>query len=239
MWHRKINGLNVENSYPSFTLIEMMISLSLGVVFLFILSRFYSDIIYTQNKQRELINLQQTTHQLLNYFQQHIQHSGYQGSYREESNYAHFLIDGKSHYLDSSNCFLFFYDLNQDGCIGSRNKNKQCQLNAINNTKYVKKELFGFKFDNKQILVFDDKTIDRCYDSQCREWAKSCNKSIWRKITDLSDYTVENLAFKWLISDKLLSIELSLRSNMNTEIIYSATAYSYILNSEKKKGERQ
>lgn len=230
MWHNKISGQNVVNFHKGFTLIEMLISLSLGTVLLFIFAHFYSDVFYTQTKQRTSLNLQQTTHQLLNYLQQHIQHSGYQGIYREESNYPYFLVKGKSHALVSERCFLFFYDLNQDGCVGSRNKKQQCYINQLNNTKDVKKELFGFKFEKNHLLVFDDKHIDRCYGTACQDWVKSCERNVWRKMTELSDYMVEYVRFKWIVPNKLLSIELSLSANQLTKVSYQATAYSYLLN---------
>ncbi|RPE83533.1 prepilin peptidase dependent protein B [Vespertiliibacter pulmonis] len=218
------------NKYSGFTLIEMIISLSLSVLLFFVCSYFYTNIYSMQNKQRELLNLQQTTQQLLNYFQQHIQHSGYQGPFRTESNYDSFLIDGKAYYLGSPHCFLFLYDLNQDGCIGSRNKKQPCIKDKINNTKDVKKELFGIKFESKQISFFDDKAIDRCYSDHCNQWAKSCELNLWRKAFELSDYTVDNLSFKWIVSDKLLAIGLTLRSNKMKNISYQETAYSYLLN---------
>lgn len=230
MWHKKINGQNVVNNYKGFTLIEILLSLALGTVLLFVFSRFYSDVLYTQTKQRELLNLQQTSHQLLNYLQQHIQHSGYQGVYRDGSNYPYFLIDGKSYALVSPSCFLFFYDMNHDGCIGSRNKKQQCMLNNMNNTKDVKKELFGFKFEAKQLFVFDDKKIDRCDAGACQAWQASCHKKVWRKIAELSDYTIEGVRFQWVVPDKVIGISLMLRSNKIPTIMYQSTAYSYILN---------
>lgn len=230
MWHKIVSGRNVVNKYNGFTLIEMIISLSLSIVLFFVIFYFYTNIYYMQNKQRELFNLQQTTQQLLNYFQQHIQHSGYQGIFRTDSNYEDFLINGKPYYLGSPNCFLFLYDLNQDGCIGSRNKTRPCILSKVNNTKNVKKELFGFKFEAQQISFFDDKEIDRCDLEHCNQWAKSCELKVWRKAFELSDYTVDNLIFKWLVPDKLLSIELKLHSNKMVNINYQATAYSYLFN---------
>lgn len=230
MWRSKVSGRSAVRLYRSFSLLEVLLSISLGTTVMFILSQFYADVIYLQHKQRILLNLQQQSHQLLNYMQQHISHIGYQGRNREGSNFDLFKINGKSYQLVNQSCFLFFYDLNHDGCLGSRNKKQGCQLNQVNNTKDVNKEIFGFTLRNRNLYLFDDGDFKRCYQQQCQNWAKNCSDNKWNNVSELSDYQVERLQFNWEVPESLLRIELTLSSIQLPDVKYSATAYSYLLN---------
>lgn len=235
MWHRKINGHNVAK-FPLFSgisLIEILLSLTLGSFLLFILSKYFSDHYYNQVKQRELLNLQQHTHQLLTYFQQHIQHIGYQGRNRDKNNYNLFLTNNKAYQLNNPQCLLFFYDVNGDGCLGSRIKKQECEINGVNNTKDVNKEIFGFTFKNKNLFVFDDNFFSNCYKNQCQNWSKNCSQYKWSNITELSDYQVEHLAFNWIKVNQLMKIELQLSSVKLPLVQYQSSVYSYLLNNEE------
>ena len=81
----KRNVANVRIS--AFTLIELLLSLSLASLILLGASKLYSDFQLNLQKQQRLMWLQKESHQLLNYLQQHLQHLGYQGSFRELSNF--------------------------------------------------------------------------------------------------------------------------------------------------------
>ncbi|OOH91459.1 hypothetical protein BMT54_02125 [Pasteurellaceae bacterium 15-036681] len=219
------------NVQPAVSLIEILISLSLASFILLIASSLYSQYYYTQSKQRELLNLQTHTHQLLDYFQQHIQHMNYQGNYRENSNFDLFSSKDKNYLLEGKQCLMFFYDLNGDGCIGNRNKTQACQVQGLNKTNNIAKELFGFKFENQAIYIYEDNQIQTCYGQECEIFAKGCNIGKWSKMADMGDYIVTQLNFSWLKEDKLLKIELSLKSTKLPKVEYSATAYSYLFNS--------
>lgn len=231
MWHKKVNAV-IAAKYPQgFSLIEILISISLGAILLMVFASFSSSLFYTQTKQRELLNLQQKSHQLLSYMQQHIQHIGYQGRNRTQSNYSLFSIHGKSYQLVNSQCLVFFYDLNSDGCVGQRHKTLACELAGMNNTQNVNQEIFGFTLRNNHIHIFADNSYKNCYLDQCKNWATDCESNRWLNLASLSDYTVENLNFSWKIPETLLKIELRLKSVKQPDIQYYSTAYSYLLNS--------
>lgn len=231
MLFRKIN---VPVANHAFSLIEILLSLSLGCIILWAGSIFYSDSYQNQVKQRELLNLQKHTHQLLDYFQQHIQHISYQGKNRKGSNYFLFSNNSRSYALNSSSCFMFFYDLSADGCVGNRNKTQACEINGVNNTKEVSQEFFGFRFENNVIFIYEDSQIQICTQQVCEQVLTNCQKGNWRKMSDMSDYNVENLSFEWLEQNRLLKIELDLSSSKDNQLRYKATAYSYLLNGSDK-----
>lgn len=233
MWHNKINELNAVRINQGFLLIELLLSLSLGTFLLIIFFQFYTNTMLSQNKQRELINLQQNSHQILHYMQQHIQHIGYQGSNRENSNLLLFQLNGRNYQLINPQCFVFFYDLNGDGCVGSRNKKQQCEINQFNNTKEVNKEIFGFAIKNNNLYIFDDGDFNACYKNQCQNWASGCSENRWGNVSELSDYKVERLHFSWEKEGVLLKIELTLSSIIFSDLKYTAIAYSYLLNGIK------
>lgn len=220
MWRNKINGQNVVRIFHGFSLVEILVSLSLATFLFFVIAKSYTSMIYNQQKQQELLNLQQHSHQLLNYFQQHIQHIGYQGKDREKSNYNAFLLNGKSYYLASPNCFIFFYDVEGDGKIGEKQRTKKYDM-----------DIFGFNFQNNRFLKLNNKNIKNCRDTLCSEWINSCKQSNqWENILDRVDYQVKDLKFRWVVEDKIISVDIILNSIKYPEITYQATAYSYILN---------
>ena len=231
MLFKKANAPVVNHA---FSLVEILLSLFLGCIILWSLSSFYSDSYRNQIKQRELLNLQKHTHQLLEYFQQHIQHFNYQGQNRKETNYGLFANNNKRYTLNNPSCLMFFYDLSGDGCVGNRNKTQACEINSVNNTKEVSQEIFGFKLENKAIFIYEDSQIQFCHQAECEQILINCQKGNWRKMSDMSDYNVENLSFEWLEQTKLLKIELSLSSSKDNQLKYQATAYSYLLNGSDK-----
>lgn len=231
MLFKKANAPVVNHA---FSLVEILLSLFLGCIILWSLSSFYSDSYRNQIKQRELLNLQKHTHQLLEYFQQHIQHFNYQGQNRKETNYHLFEINNKRHSLNNPVCLMFFYDLSGDGCVGNRNKTQACEINGVNNTKEVSQEILGFKLENKAIFIYEDSQIQFCHQTDCEQTLINCQKGNWRKMSDMSDYNVENLSFEWLEQNRLLKIELDLSSSKDNQLRYKATAYSYLLNGSDK-----
>ncbi|WP_373778418.1 hypothetical protein [Glaesserella sp.] len=225
-----VNAVAVNSRYRAFSLIETLISLSLAIVLLFSVASFYSDSYYNQYKQRELLNLQRNAHQLLDYFQQHIQHIGFQGKFRQESNYSLFRVEGKFYALNFPQCLMFFYDLNGDGCIGNRTRTQPCHNAQLNRTSHVSKELWGIKLENKAIAIYEDSAEQNCYKTECEKVLTSCHSGVWRRFSEMADYTVEDLHFEWIAFERILKISLTLASETRPDIQYSASAYSYLFN---------
>lgn len=209
----------------AFTLIEVLLSLSLGSLILFVFSSLFSQFQIEQVRSNTLLSLQKESHQLMHYFKQHIQHLGYQGNHRENSNFSLFEKEGKRYHLAHSACFIFFYDLNSDGCLGKRaTKKAQCINGELNNTKEIAKEIFGFKAENKEIYFFADNKFEHCTKSQCSELLNNCNAK-WTKFTSTDHFNVDKLDFSW--KGNIMKITLILSKN---KLTYENTAYISLLN---------
>lgn len=224
-------ALNVNNK--AFTLGESLLSLFLGTILLFVVSKIFSDFYLEQNKQNELLNLQQQAHQIMDLFQYNVQHIGYR-TYRNESpNDKLFQIGGNYYYLNE-NCLVFFYDWNSDGCIGVQKK-KDCAIGNRNNSNETISEFFGFKLENKTIFYFKgDRGINHCAGRMCYEYLASCRGEQWEKMTDTNHYLVEKLIFKWKVEHQLMEISLALTSAIQPNVKYHLTSYAYIMNGAQK-----
>ncbi|WP_150540062.1 hypothetical protein [Actinobacillus vicugnae] len=230
MLYQNINGAIVRNKLSAFSLIELLISLSLAVFILLLTSKSYAD--FTQNtaKQKELLLLQKEAHQMLHYFEQHIQHLGFQGTNREKSNFNLFEKLNKRYALEDKNCFIFFYDVNNDGCLGKRKtKNSACIINNQNNTSDLAKEVFGFKLENQEMYIYDKNNLINCKQTECKKLLSSCQEK-WKKFTSTDSFKIDKLSFVVKEPKTLLQVNLKFISSKYQDIEYSATSYIYILN---------
>lgn len=231
MFYRQINVANANNK--AFTLVELLLSLTLGTVLLFSLSGIYRDQYQIQQYQKEKLHLQKQAKQLLDYFHQHIQHSGFQGGFRQQSNFPLFLNQNQSINLVNKHCVILFYDLNNDGCIGNRNKKQDCQINQLNMTKELSKEIFGFKLFNQELYIFEDNSLQDCVGKLCQSLLTQCSKGKWRKSSDRNYFKIIALTFSFVNSKKLIEVNLELQSSKYRNIIYQSKRYVYILNGEE------
>ncbi len=197
MLARKINGVPVKISrLKAFSLVEILISLALGSMLLLSFSYYYSNYYVVWQKQKEQFFLQKEAHQLAHYLQQHIQHLGYQGNNKEESNFELFEKDNQRFALNNQ-CLIFFYDLNGDGCLGKRaTKKALCRNGQLNNTKDLAKEVFGFKLEEKEIHLYADNRFENCLSEQCKTLLDSCENK-WTKFTSKEEYLVDKFQFNW------------------------------------------
>ncbi|AKO34666.1 prepilin-type N-terminal cleavage/methylation domain-containing protein [[Haemophilus] ducreyi] len=130
MLYRKLNGVIVSRQ-KAFSLIELLLALTLSVLLLFPLSTLYTNFYRNSVKQQELLFLQKESHQLLNYLKQHSQHIGYQGVNRQGSNFSLFSQQDKRYKIaNNQQCLIFFYDLNGDGCLGKRTTKKSACIGS-------------------------------------------------------------------------------------------------------------
>ena len=230
MLARKTNGVLVKISrLKAFSLVEILISLALGSMLLLSFSYYYSNYYVVWQKQKEQFFLQKEAHQLAHYLQQHIQHLGYQGNNKEESNFELFEKENQRFALNNQ-CLIFFYDLNGDGCLGKRaTKKALCRNGQLNNTKDLAKEVFGFKLEEKEIHLYADNRFENCLSEQCKTLLDSCENK-WTKFTSKEEYLVDKFQFNWKKQNELMQIELTLSSIKDKKINYHLTVYTYLLN---------
>ena len=230
MLARKLNGVPVKISrLKAFSLVEILISLALGSMLLLSFSYYYSNYYVVWQKQKEQFFLQKEAHQLAHYLQQHIQHLGYQGNNKAESNFELFEKENQRFALNNQ-CLIFFYDLNGDGCLGKRaTKKALCRNGQLNNTKDLAKEVFGFKLEEKEIHLYADNRFENCLSEQCKTLLDSCENK-WTKFTSKEEYLVDKFQFNWKKQNELMQIELTLSSIKDKKINYHLTVYTYLLN---------
>ena len=230
MLARKISEAPVKISrLKAFSLVELLISLALGSMLLLSFTYYYSNYYVVWQKQKEQFFLQKEAHQLAHYLQQHIQHLGYQGNNKEESNFELFEKDNQRFALNNQ-CLIFFYDLNGDGCLGKRaTKKALCRNGQLNNTKDLAKEVFGFKLEEKEIHLYADNRFENCLSEQCKTLLDSCENK-WTKFTSKEEYLVDKFQFNWKKQNELMQIELTLSSIKDKKINYHLTVYTYLLN---------
>lgn len=226
MLFRKINAAPAKIN--AFTLIEMLLTLALGSVILLSISQLFSYFQTTHKTQQTLMQLQKESHQLLHYLQQHIQHIGYQGASRKESNFSLFEKAGKRYAQPSPNCLIFFYDVNNDGCLGKRQtKTTACRIASLNQTKDLAKEIFGFKLENKELLIYTGNTLENCSEIQCQKLLSQCHTGRWEKLISKEDFQIDKLNLQ--LKDNIMQIELIISKE---NIAYENKALVFILNSE-------
>lgn len=230
---RKINAVPVgikSTLLKGFSLFEMLIALTLGSFLLFIFFHFYSEFHRLQTQQKTQLFLQKEAHQFANYLQQHIQHMGYQGENRQADNFSLFEQNGKRYALPSPQCLIFFYDLNNDGCLGKRaTKKAACTIGEMNNSKELAKEIFGFKLEKGEIYLYAENKLENCIGKQCQSLFNSCSER-WTKFTSIQDFYVDKLHFSWKKPEVLLQLDLKLSSVKEKHINYQLTAYIHLLN---------
>lgn len=232
MLHLKINVAVVKIKQNAFTLLELLTSISLSGIILFSVSYFYSQNLVNDKYQKELLYLQRETHQFLNYIQQHILHLGYQGNNRINSNFSLFERDNKRYFLDN-HCLMFFYDLNNDGCLGKRKtKKSECKVLDNNSTNEISKEIFGFKIAGSEIFIYADNKLNNCIGKECQKLLGSCPDK-WQKFLTKEDFKIDKLDFSWHKEPKIIRIEMKISSNKYTHISYESISYAYIINEEK------
>lgn len=232
MLYRNINVVIAKSKLSAFSLIELLLSLSLAIFLLLLVAKVYGQFTQNNTTQKELLRLQKEAHQLINYFQHHIQHLGFQGINRENSNFYLFEKNKKRYVLDKDTCFIFFYDLNSDGCLGKRKtKNSPCIKNDINNTDDLAKEIFGFKIKNKEIYIYDKNYLTSCRKKECEKLLNSCQER-WKKLTSIDNFRVDKLSFSWKKFEEIMQISLNLVSIKHKNVEYHVTSYIYILNKD-------
>lgn len=223
----KINAAPVK--IKAFTLVEMLITLALGSFLLLAISQMFSYYQTSNKTQKTLLWLQKESHQLLNYMQQHIQHIGYQGEARNESNFPLFEQAGKRYAQPTPHCLIFFYDVNNDGCLGKRlTKTTACQINQLNNTKELSKEIFGFKVEQNELFIYTGNTLEKCIEAECKTLLSQCQSGRWEKFISKEEFNIDKLTITK--KTQLINIELVISKE---NITYENKANIFILNPEE------
>ncbi|QIW16500.1 hypothetical protein A4G20_09205 [Pasteurellaceae bacterium RH1A] len=220
----------------SFSLVEVLISLSLSLVLLFVAGSFYAQHYAAQEKQAELLRLQARSHQMINYFRQHIENINFM-AYRKYGKYNldFFKLKNKTYYLaPNQSCLMFVYDLNSDGCIGEMadTSRRSCldSTESINAATNLTREIFGFKLENQEIYIYSEKSREaKCKGAECARKLQSCDNK-WDQLTFKADLIVDELKFDLDERKGFMKIKYQAHSPKDREIAYGLETKIHILN---------
>jgi len=164
------------NYQKGFTLIELMISISLGIVAVSAIMFFYISTITSSYSTLKSSRLNQEMSSLMSIMTNEIRRAGYNGTYNEDSSSNLFsnvssktvlmindvTFDTSSTATNKGSCITFTYDRDLDGVIDTE-------------------EYGGFKLSSNEVYM--------------RTSSGSCSTATWEKITDANEIKVTNLDF--------------------------------------------
>lgn len=216
------------------TLVELMITITLSTLLLLSMTQFFSGI--TQGKQRFLLRLQlqQETHRVLRLLRKDIARSGYIAQHRvNQSNID--LFQGSNPTLvsltalsseNNNSCLLFWYDLDQSGCIGSGH-GQYCQSHQRNATHHIQRELFGYRLRRGALetrIMYQNGVVQNCESAVCQSYLnqQGCNTRGWASLLDNDRYQVIQLEFQWLQKPNTLQVNIQTAYREKPEITYQS-----------------
>lgn len=232
---KKLHSNQFISSYRSgITLVELMITIALGTLLLLSITQFFSEI--TQGKQRFLLRLQlqQETHRVLRLLRKDIARSGYVAQHRvKQSNID--LFQGSNPTLvtltalsseNNNSCLLFWYDLDQSGCIGSGH-GQYCQSHQRNATNHIQRELLGYRLRRGALetrIMYQSGAIQNCESAVCQSYLnqQGCNTRGWASLLDNDRYQVTQLEFQWLQKLNILQVNIQTTYRDKPEISYQS-----------------
>ncbi|MDO4430525.1 MAG: hypothetical protein Q4B95_04405 [Lonepinella koalarum] len=232
--------------YRGQTLVSLMISISLSSFLMLIILAFYQHV---QQHNREILlrlQLQTETQRVLHLMSKDLRRSGFRAvsDNVKQDNFVLFETDdGKSIVISQAthssekSCVLFFYDLDESGCLGKKTKHTACIQNEKNATEEIERELFGYRLNQGMIetrLSYKNAVNAACQKSDCQSYLQesACNGGGWADLMDDSEYKVVALQFSWLIENKAVEIYLKVVLKQFPHIQYETAAIVPIFNSE-------
>lgn len=218
-------------NYRGISLVELMISVVLSSFLLLLLLGFQQQI-KQQNRSILLqLQLQQETHRLLQLMAKDLKRAGFRAvndrvlSSPLGDNFGLFeqpqtrksIVISHSESKVISDCVLFFYDLNADGCLGKQRAGN-CRNPHSNNTSDIREELFGYRSRNGQLqtwLTYKNALKNRCSLPECQGYLQQhCQQNNgWVGLLDEQLYQLRVLSFAWLGQQGIaIRLDLALRN---------------------------
>ncbi|MBE2893845.1 hypothetical protein [Spirabiliibacterium falconis] len=203
-----------------FGLLETMLTIALMAVLLMIMIHFFNRTLYLQQSHNKRLQLQGEIHRVLNLMAKDIARSGYAAYEQVLVSNAGLMTDSRSpagiitaaNRAPANSCFLFWYDLDQSGCVGTRHDNI-CQKEGRNRTLEIQTELLGYRLNSKMVetrIMYKRGTPQDCKGTACQIFLseKGCDTKGWGDLMDSSVYEITTLQFEWLVKNKALQVML-------------------------------
>lgn len=165
------------------TLIGLVVSITLSSFMLLMIISFYQ---WTQRQNSEILQhlqLQSELQRVIQLIGKDLRRAGFRALSDKVSADNVFLFEQAENQTgltlfqtDSHNansCVLFFYDLDMNGCIGTKFKNGICAMNSKNATQEIERELFGYRVSNNMLetrLTYKNSVNQNCHQDECRRY---------------------------------------------------------------------
>ncbi|MBE2896301.1 prepilin-type N-terminal cleavage/methylation domain-containing protein [Pasteurellaceae bacterium HPA106] len=211
----------VRYALRGFSLLEMMVSVAIGSALLLLMVRFFTQTLNTQQASHKRLQLQSEIHRVLNLMAKDIARSGYIAQEQVRvSNAALFSRDATSSGVitqaqraSENSCFLFWYDVDQSGCIGSRH-DSICAQGGRNRTLDIQTELLGYRLNSQMVetrIMYKRGTQQQCRASECQAYLadSGCDTKGWGDLMDSATYQITALNFTWLVVNKALRVDIA------------------------------
>lgn len=229
--------LTVTRYKDGFSLVELMVSITIGALLLLLLSSFFAQAV---NQNRTVLLRLQLQHELNNVLQlmaKDIARSGFvaAGKQIESPNISLFSLADGSHTVITAakreaqnSCLLFWYDLDHSGCIGS-NHGGQCQRDGRNTTSDIQKELFGYRLKRKMIetrAMYKSGAEQSCSAVSCAAYMskQGCETRGWVDLMDTKSYQIHRLQFSWLADKRGILVKIDGSYKQYPNIRYQSEA---------------
>lgn len=234
--------------YRGQTLFGLMISISLSSFLILVILLFYQQ---SRQQNREMLlhlQLQAETQRVLHLIAKDLRRAGFRAVSDAvlQDNFSLFETDEK-HSLtitqalnaNEQSCVLFFYDLDESGCLGKKTKNSACMQNEQNATEEIERELFGYRLNQGMVetrLSYKNAVNAACQKATCQSYIQqqACNGGGWADLIDDSEYEVTSLRFSWLIENKALEVYLKVLLKRFPNVQYETSAIVPLLNAESE-----
>ncbi|XWY21790.1 PulJ/GspJ family protein [Bisgaard Taxon 45] len=229
-----------------YTLLSLLVSLSLSSFLLLIVVTFYLDVQRQSKSLHFQMQLQTELERVIQLMAKDIRRAGFRAppDNAQQVNFSLFESDAERSLQlfsingrNTSDCVLFFYDLDMNGCLGGKFKDKTCIRNGRNNTHQLERELFGYRLNNGMIetrLTYKSAVNSRCKLTECQRYLQqaACYSGGWVDLLDSQEYVISDLSFRWLVEKHALEIYLKGHLNKQTHVQYETTLVVPLLNSE-------
>ena len=205
------------------SLLGFMLALSLSAFLLLVISHFTSRLLGQHTQLSQRLILQQELQRALRLIGKDLQRSGFRALPKnaKESNLPLFNLDEQQHYvLLEDNCILFFYDRQQDGCVGEASATG-CVSGKRNVARNTGADLHGYRLHKQmlQIKTSGKESIDDCTKTSCQRFLdpQICTGTgYWYSLFDETQISVTDFSAKFLANKR--AVQLYLKGQLQSQI---------------------
>lgn len=227
------------------SLLGLMIALAVSSLLLIGIVKFYQHSQWQIQQMNARLFLQAEIERTLQLIGKDLRRTGFRAAVgkRKVDNLALFEQDEQGTSLVVSqamgekpnSCVLFFYDLDNSGCIGSTYTKGLCVENGKNRAKEIERELFGYRLKQKMLetrLTYKNTVKQKCTKEECQTYIQqpACEKGGWVDLLDDREIAITHFSLQWLKEPLLLVAQLKGQLIKQPHIQYESEIVIPLLN---------